>query len=201
MQLKNFSIKTILIGLSLMLVCGTLSAKPKKSTKSKKVETTEQKQTVKVATLEKKTGLPVPNDSTIVSLYSEAVAWLKTPYRRGGTSAKGMDCSGLTMTIYQNVFGIKLQRSSKDISTKDVKDLSKDELKPGDLVFFGTSARKGKKVNHVGVFLGDHRFVHASCSNGVIISSLDEAYYRRTWIKGGRVKQHEKIQTQKIPAT
>ena len=112
-----------------------------------------------------------------------------------------MDCSGLTTTIYKNVFGIKLQRSSRDISAQDVKDLGKDDLKPGDLVFFGTSSRKGKRVNHVGVFLGDRRFIHASCSNGVIISSLDEAYYRRTWIKGGRVKQHEKQQTDKIPTT
>ncbi|MBD8346410.1 MULTISPECIES: C40 family peptidase [unclassified Dysgonomonas] len=194
MQFKNFSIKTILAGLSFMLICVTLSAKDKKNE-------TQQEPAPKVSTIEKKIGLPLPNDSTILSLYSEAVAWLKTPYRRGGTSPKGMDCSGLTTTIYKNVFGIKLQRSSRDISAQDVKDLNKDDLKPGDLVFFGTSSRKGKRVNHVGVFLGDRRFIHASTSNGVIISSLDEAYYRRTWIKGGRVKQQEKISTQKIPTT
>ena len=94
MQIKNFSIKTLLAGLSFMLVCATLSAKEKKS------ETTEQEQTAKVTTIEKKIGLPLPNDSTILSLYSEAVTWLKTPYRRGGASPKGMDCSGLTTTIY-----------------------------------------------------------------------------------------------------
>jgi hypothetical protein len=93
----------------------------------------------------------------------------------------------LASTIYQNVFGIKLQRRSKDISRADVSNLSKDELKPGDLVFFATSRRK-KGVNHVGVYLGNKRFVHASCSNGVIVSSLEEAYYQRTWVKGGRVK-------------
>ncbi|PXV69106.1 lipoprotein Spr [Dysgonomonas alginatilytica] len=194
MQFRNFSIKTILAGLSFMLICVTLSAKEKKNE-------TEQEQTPKVSTIEKKIGLPLPNDSTILSLYSEAVTWLKTPYRRGGTSPKGMDCSGLTTTIYKNVFGIKLQRSSRDISAQDVKDVNKDDLKPGDLVFFGTSSRKGKRVNHVGIFLGDRRFIHSSTSNGVIISSLDEAYYRRTWIKGGRVKQQEKISIQKIPTT
>lgn len=178
-----------------MLISATLSATEKKG------ETTEQKQPTKIAAIEKKIGLPLPNDSTILSLYSEAVAWLKTPYRRGGTSPKGMDCSGLTSTIYKNVFGIKLQRSSRAMSARDVKDLSKDDLQPGDLVFFGTSSRKGKRINHVGIFLGDRRFIHASCSNGVIISSLDEAYYRRTWIKGGRVKDQDKIQTEQIPST
>lgn len=195
MQIKNRSIKMIVAGLSLIVTCNTLSAKEPKG------ETTEQAKVSKAITLEKKIGLPIPNDSAILSLYSEAVTWLKTPYRRGGVSSRGMDCSGLATTIYQNVFGIKLQRRSRDISTLDVKDLNKDDLMPGDLVFFGTSSRKGKGVNHVGVFLGDRRFIHASSSNGVIISSLDEAYYRRTWIKGGRVKQADKIQVKKIPTT
>lgn len=178
-----------------MLVCATVSAKQKKG------ETTESNNTTKIASIEKRMGIAVPNDSALFALYSEAVTWLKTPYRRGGTSAKGMDCSGLTGTIYKNVFGVKLQRSSRDMSAQDVKDLHKDDLQPGDLVFFGTSSRKGKRVNHVGIFLGERRFIHSSCSNGVIISSLDEAYYRRTWIKGGRVKEQDKIQTNKIPTT
>lgn len=141
----------------------------------------------KIKIIEDKTGISPSKGSSLLTLYSEAVTWLKTPYRRGGTSKKGMDCSGLTGTIYQNVFGIKLQRSSRDISKVDVEDLRKDELRPGDLVFFSTS-RRSKGVNHVGIFLGNKHFVHASCGSGVIVSSLDEPYYQRTWVKGGKVK-------------
>lgn len=141
----------------------------------------------KIKVIEEKTGITPTQGSSLLTLYSEAVGWLKTPYRRGGTSKRGMDCSGLTTTIYKNVFGINLQRSSRDISKLDVEDLKKDELRPGDLVFFSTS-RRTKVVNHVGIFLGNKHFVHASCGSGVIVSSLDEPYYQRTWVKGGKVK-------------
>lgn len=157
----------------------------------------EQKKTTKqnddtLSVIESKTGIIPSSDSPLLTLYKEAVNWLKTPYRRGGTSEKGMDCSGLTGTIYENVFGIKLQRSSNDIAQVDVKDVNKEDLKPGDLVFFSTS-RKNNRVSHVGVFLGNKHFVHASTSNGVIISSLDEDYYRRTWVKGGKVKNMKDV--------
>jgi Cell wall-associated hydrolases (invasion-associated proteins) len=146
-----------------------------------------EKESSKVYIVEEKTGISAHNNKTLASLYNEAVEWLKTPYRRGGMGHRGMDCSGLTITIFKNVFGIQLERRSRDISNKDVVDLKKDELKPGDLVFFATS-RRAKGVNHVGVYLGNDKFVHASIKKGVIISSLHEAYYQRTWVKGGRIK-------------
>ncbi|MDU1903453.1 MAG: C40 family peptidase [Dysgonomonas sp.] len=146
-----------------------------------------EKESSKVYIVEEKTGISAYNNKTLTSLYNEAVEWLKTPYRRGGMSHRGMDCSGLTNTIFKNVFGIQLQRRSRDIYNKDVVAVKKDDLQPGDLVFFATS-RRGKGVNHVGVYLGNHKFVHASVSNGVIISDLNEGYYARTWVKGGRIK-------------
>lgn len=122
-------------------------------------------------------------------LYDEAVKWLGVRYRRSGMSKKGVDCSGLTSVIYKNVFNKQLVRRSVDMSRSIDLEIAKDELQPGDLVFFATRGRKN--INHVGVFLGDRKFIHASVGKGVIISSLDEAYYQRTWRKGGRVSLDE----------
>lgn len=174
--------KILLAGL---LLCGISS-----TTQAKKKNTFNDNEINQINIVEKKTGISAKHNQVLASLYKEAVEWLHTPYRYGGTSHKGIDCSALTGTIYQNVFGIHLQRSSKDIANS-VKSLSKNELMPGDLVFFATSRRK-KGVSHVGIYLGNNHFVHASTSNGVMISNLDETYYARTWVKGGRIKDSSK---------
>ena len=181
--------KSIYFKLSTIAVCLILSLSVSAKEQPKKVSAENEK----IKIIEDKTGIVPSSGSSVLTLYKEAVNWLKTPYRRGGTSEKGMDCSGLTGTIYANVFGVKLQRSSNDMAKEDVKDVKKEDLKPGDLVFFSTS-RKSKRVNHVGIFLGNRHFVHSSCSRGVIISSLDEDYYRRTWVKGGKVTNVDKIE-------
>lgn len=185
MQLKKTFLKLLVVGLCLFTANTVVKATEKENNRAKKSSS-------KIGIVERKTGISAHQNRTLAALYQEAVEWLRTPYRRGGMSHKGMDCSGLTGTIYKNVFGIKLQRSSKDISRSDVKDLKKNELEPGDLVFFSTS-RRSRGVNHVGVYLGNNHFVHASCSKGVIISNLDEGYYKRTWVKGGRVKSDSRL--------
>lgn len=201
MQSKSICNKFILVVICLTMgVAGVSAQKNRKKSHSTTKTVKSQKEI-----LESKIDIEQSKDSTnqkLVSLYNEAMNWLKTPYRRGGTSEKGMDCSGLTGTIYKNVFGVTLQRRSTDIANVDVKDVNKSQLKPGDLVFFSTS-RGGKRVNHVGVFLGNRQFIHASTSNGVIISNLDEAYYQRTWVKGGRVVKTvtEKTNNEEIPRT
>lgn len=151
---------------------------------------TSKKGNPEIEKISKKVGFNLEDDySTHIPLYSEAIKWLGVRYRRAGMSLKGVDCSGLTSVIYKNVFNKQLQRSSIDISRSIDEEITKDDLQPGDLVFFAT---RGKKiVNHVGVFLGDRKFIHASVGRGVVISSLDEAYYKRTWKKGGRVKLEE----------
>lgn len=121
-------------------------------------------------------------------LYSEASRWLGVPYRYGGKSRTGVDCSGLVGQIYQNVYKISLQRTVEGIADKNCRKVAKSDLKTGDLVFFNTSKRK-KGMNHVGLFLKDHHFIHASTSKGVIVSNLRESYYRKHWKKGGRVKK------------
>jgi lipoprotein Spr len=119
-------------------------------------------------------------------LYTEVSGWLGTPYRSGGSSKSGTDCSGLATQIYRKVYHIRLPRTS-DAQYNNGNKVSKSELREGDLVFF-TSSRSGKKVAHSGIYLKNEKFIHASSSQGVIISSLNEDYYRKYWKSGGRYK-------------
>ncbi|MFV0467471.1 MAG: C40 family peptidase [Dysgonomonas sp.] len=143
-----------------------------------------------VVSLSQKLGVHIAEDSKYLSLYKEAAKWIGTRYRRGGTSFSGVDCSGFTGNIYKAVFDKNLDRRSSDIANSVTKTVDKDNLKTGDLVFFSTS-RGRKGINHVGVYLNDNKFVHASCGKGVMVSSLDEPYYKRTWRKGGRMNVEE----------
>lgn len=123
-----------------------------------------------------------------MELYDAGNDWLGVRYRRGGMSKKGVDCSGLTGILYQQVYGIKLQRSSASILKQDCKPVSRDELREGDLVFFNTLGPKGSKTpTHVGVYLKNGKFIHSTTRRGVMVSSLSEPYYVRQWLTGGRV--------------
>lgn len=119
-------------------------------------------------------------------LYNEASAWLGTPYRSGGSSKSGTDCSGLVSQMYRKVYHIKLPRTSGEQYSYSTK-VARRNLREGDLVFF-SSNRSGKRVAHSGIYLKNGKFIHASSSRGVIISNLNEQYYRTHWISGGRYK-------------
>lgn len=119
-------------------------------------------------------------------LYIEAAGWIGVPYRAGGETKRGTDCSGLVCQLYQNVYQIKLPRSS-DVQKKESRKIAKRNLREGDLVFF-SSSRSGKKVAHSGIYLKDGKFIHASTSQGVIVSRLSEPYYMKHWISGGRIR-------------
>lgn len=140
-----------------------------------------------VSELSARLKVPINNDDPNMALYVESAAWLNTPYRYGGTTRAGLDCSGLTGIIFQKVYGKTLERSSEGIANKNVKKVSKNKLTTGDLVFFATSSKKNK-ISHVGIMLNPKQFIHASTSRGVIVSNLDEDYYKRAFVKGGRVK-------------
>ncbi|MBR1770102.1 MAG: C40 family peptidase [Bacteroidales bacterium] len=104
------------------------------------------------------------------------ISWIGTPYQLGGLTKNGVDCSGFVFNVYNDVFSIKLPRRSADMENA-VKLLSgKNKMKEGDLVFFG----KGK-VNHVGIFITQDKFIHASSSKGVIVSSLEEKYWKENF--------------------
>ena len=119
------------------------------------------------------------------ALYVESANWLGVPYRGGGTTMRGVDCSGLTSAIYHKVYRKSLERNSEDQRKKDCRKVKKGKLKEGDLVFFH-NGRKKKRATHVGIYLKDSKFIHASTSQGVIISRLDEEYWKKHWLSGGR---------------
>ena len=126
------------------------------------------------------------DDPTYLDLYREIADWLGTRYRRGGMSRKAVDCSGFTNLIYKNVFGLQLDRVSTVIAKNLKVSVPKEDLQPGDMVFFSTFGKK--YINHVGVYLGDGLFAHASIKKGVIVSTLKEGYYSKAWRKGGRME-------------
>ena len=119
------------------------------------------------------------------ALYIESSNWLGVPYRGGGNSKRGIDCSGLTSAIYKKVYRKSLERNSEDQRKKDCRKVKKGKLKEGDLVFFH-NGRKKKRATHVGIYLKNRKFIHASTSQGVIISRLDEDYWDKHWLSGGR---------------
>lgn len=120
-------------------------------------------------------------------LYIEAASWIGTPYQYGGTFRNGIDCSAFTKKIYQNVYHKNIARHSNDQMKISSRRIRKRKLKEGDLVFFGSSQNK-KRCSHVGIYLKDKKFIHASSSKGVTVSSLHQKYWKKYWISGGRVK-------------
>ncbi|MGQ0740226.1 MAG: C40 family peptidase [Bacteroidota bacterium] len=115
--------------------------------------------------------------------------WYGVRYRRGGNTRSGVDCSGFTVAVYAAVYGMTLPRVSREqyrISRK----ISTTELQEGDLVFFNTT---GRGVSHVGVYLGNNRFIHASVSRGVMVNSLFDTYYIKRFIGAGRIDDKQMI--------
>lgn len=109
-------------------------------------------------------------------------SWIGTPYKFGDcTIQKGTDCSGLVFATYRDVFKMSIPRTTEKQYLK-AKPKDFEQLIPGDLVFFDI---KGKGASHVGMYLKERSFVHASSSKGVIISSLDDSYYKKHFLSFG----------------
>ena len=119
---------------------------------------------------------------TNFTLYNFIEKWWATPYRYGGATQKGIDCSAYSGTLLYDVYGYIATRTARD-QYKACEKMDRDNLQEGDLVFFKT--RRG--VSHVGVYLRNGYFTHASTSSGVMISNLDETYYSKKFIGGGRI--------------
>lgn len=108
--------------------------------------------------------------------------WFGTKYRYGGESKRGVDCSALTGTLLMAVYGFTVPRTARQ-QYQASKKIKKEELQEGDLVFFNTTGG----VSHVGLYLENDYFVHASSSQGVTISNLNEPYFHKRYIGAGRV--------------
>jgi hypothetical protein len=111
--------------------------------------------------------------------------WIGTRYSFGGTSLRGIDCSGLTRRLLDDVYCKKVSRTVTG-QFKQCKEIARDELKQGDLLFFHTT-RPG--LSHVGIYLGDDYFIHSGCTKGVSIESLQQKYYKNAYRKAGRIIQ------------
>ena len=117
-----------------------------------------------------------------VNIIQTAQKYLKTPYRFGGEGPSGFDCSGFVKYVYGK-HNYKLPRAA-DLQYKVGKKVERSQLRPGDLVFFSTYA---PGASHVGIYYGSSKFIHASSSRGVMISRLDDAYWKPRYLSGRRI--------------
>lgn len=118
--------------------------------------------------------------------------WYGTPYRLGGATKKGVDCSAFSQFLFAAVYGLSMPRTAREQYNLTTR-ISRTELKEGDLIFFNT--RGG--ISHVGVYLQNNKFVHASTSGGVMISDIFEEYWARKFVGVGRLKNKETLASAK----
>jgi hypothetical protein len=121
--------------------------------------------------------------ANIKNLFSGIKQYLGIPYRFGGDSPSGFDCSGFVRYMFNKELDVKLPRSSQEMSAMGTR-VERNELRPGDLVLF----KNGKnRINHVGIFVGNGAFVHSSLSKGITRDTLNESYYSKHFATGVRI--------------
>nr|WP_319782199.1 NlpC/P60 family protein [Oceanisphaera sp. IT1-181] len=165
--------KKVIILSGLLLIAGC-SSSPKQESGKKlvaKKPTSSLTYSISTAPMKRKQTL-----SSMRNLNQAYQKWRGTPYRFGGVDDQGIDCSAFTRNVYQEAYGMELPRSTYE-QIELGREISQQELQPGDLVFFRTG-----RTQHNGVYVGDGKFAHASSSVGVTISRLDNVYWRsRYW--------------------
>jgi len=114
--------------------------------------------------------------------------WYGTPYRLGGTTKKGVDCSAFSQFLFASVYGLSIPRTAREQYNLTSR-ISRTQLNEGDLIFFNT--RGG--ISHVGVYLQNNKFVHASTSGGVMISDIFDEYWAKKFVGVGRLKDRESV--------
>jgi len=133
------------------------------------------------STMNESSREPVVSEKALLEVVEP---YLGTPYRRGGASRKGMDCSGFVKRIYSRTYSLDLPHSTaQQYSLPIMEKVPEDELKTGDLIFF---SQKNRRIAHVGIYLSDGNFVHAGRKSGVTISSLDSQYWKARMVAAKR---------------
>lgn len=127
-------------------------------------------------------NVPLPEANK--ALTQSISGWVGVPYRDNSDSHTGTDCSGFVRNVYQEAYGLNLNRNALKMYEQDVDPIDKEELHEGDLIFFDTF---GSGISHVGIYLQNGRFAHASTSRGVTVDSLTNPYYSACYYGSGRV--------------
>lgn len=124
------------------------------------------------------------SDITNIELYKFIDEWLGVRYKYGGKTKEGIDCSDLTVILCKTIFNKTIEVPTTKIFSQ-CNPINIEDIQEGDLVFFKID---GDKISHVGVYLQNNKFIHASTKKGVIISDLNEPYYKKYFYKAAKIK-------------
>ncbi|MFC0180914.1 C40 family peptidase [Thorsellia kenyensis] len=127
---------------------------------------------------------PMSNEPVVRALFTQLNEWKGTPYRYGGNTKSGIDCSAFVQITYTTLFNKNLPRSTTEQAQLGTK-IKPKEHRPGDLIFFRTEG--SKQINHVGIYAENNTFIHASTSKGVTRSSLNNPYWQKNYVYSRRV--------------
>lgn len=130
-----------------------------------------------------KNGIGYDSLCTNMDLYREIISWMGVRYKYAGKTKTGVDCSGFVAAICNQIYSTRLGGSAGDHFKKCI-EIDRSQLEEGDLVFF--KIRK-TYISHVGLYLGNGKFVHAAVHGGVMINDLSEAYYHKYYFTSGRL--------------
>ena len=168
--------RALLLVAVLLLIsgCSTRSSSKSPHTYSKKKSTSKASRTTSTAQQKQSTG--INNYEDLDKLYPYHNKWHQTPYKFGGYGSNGIDCSAFVQRAYYDLFQMKIPRTTKEQVTEGWK-VPRSQVKTSDLIFFKT----GYNSRHVGIYLQNGKFMHASSSHGIIISSINDPYWKKRY--------------------